>query len=119
MRAGRNPAGRSAVRGGLDVVELGVPAAASRLVLAECLAADPLQAALTSYERRRRARLSWVLSQTHRRDRTRGLPPLIRNLVLRTAGTRLSGPTTGPCSHRPESAVIRRAANRTRRHARC
>jgi 2-polyprenyl-6-methoxyphenol hydroxylase-like FAD-dependent oxidoreductase len=59
------------------------------LVLAECLAGEPLGAALTSYERRRRARLSWVQSQTHRRDRTRALPPLIRNLVLRTAGTRL------------------------------
>ena len=59
------------------------------LVLAECLAAEPPEAALTSYERRRRARLSWVQSQTHRRDRTRALPPLIRNLVLRTAGSRL------------------------------
>jgi hypothetical protein len=28
----------------------------------------------------------WVLAQTHRRDRTRNLPPALRNLVLRRWG---------------------------------
>lgn len=59
------------------------------LVLAECLAGGPLEAALASYERRRRPRVDRVRAQTRRRDRTRALPPLVRGLVLRTAGTRL------------------------------
>jgi 2-polyprenyl-6-methoxyphenol hydroxylase-like FAD-dependent oxidoreductase len=61
------------------------------LVLIECLtSADSIDEALASYEPRRRPRTDWVLRQTHRRDRTRTLRPMIRNAVLRTAGARIS-----------------------------
>jgi 2-polyprenyl-6-methoxyphenol hydroxylase-like FAD-dependent oxidoreductase len=57
------------------------------LVLTECLtSADSIDEALARYEPRRRPRTDWVLRQTHRRDRTRTLTPMIRNAVLRTAG---------------------------------
>ncbi len=60
------------------------------LVLAECLASQqPLTQALTSFEARRAPRSRWVRAQTHRRDRTRGLPPVVRNLVLRRWGRRI------------------------------
>jgi 2-polyprenyl-6-methoxyphenol hydroxylase-like FAD-dependent oxidoreductase len=59
------------------------------LVLAECLASVPLPQALTSFEARRHPRTRWVRDQTHRRDRTRGLPPLLRNLVLRRWGRQI------------------------------
>jgi 2-polyprenyl-6-methoxyphenol hydroxylase-like FAD-dependent oxidoreductase len=42
--------------------------------------------ALASFQARRRPRTQWVLTQTHRRDRTRSLPPALRNLVLRRSG---------------------------------
>ena len=54
------------------------------LVLAECLSSEPdLAQAMAQFQIRRRPRTQWVLTQTHRRDRTRNLPPAIRNLVLR------------------------------------
>ncbi|HWN22857.1 MAG TPA: FAD-dependent monooxygenase [Gaiellaceae bacterium] len=60
------------------------------LVLAQELTADqPIERALAGYEERRRSRVTFVQEQTHRRDRTRGLPPLIRNLTLRLAGERI------------------------------
>ncbi len=59
------------------------------LVLAELLAAQPVDQALTAYTERRTARVAWVQAQTHRRDRTRSLPPMIRNLTLRLAGERI------------------------------
>ena len=60
------------------------------LVLAELLAThQPVERALTEYERRRRPRVEWVQAQTHRRDRTRSLPPILRNLTLRLAGERI------------------------------
>ena len=60
------------------------------LVLAEELTADqPVERALAGYENRRRPRVAFVQEQTHRRDRTRGLPPVIRNLTLRLAGERI------------------------------
>jgi 2-polyprenyl-6-methoxyphenol hydroxylase-like FAD-dependent oxidoreductase len=53
------------------------------LVLAETVAADrPLEA----FEARRRPRVAFVQSQTHRRDRTRNLAPALRNATLRLAG---------------------------------
>ena len=53
------------------------------LVLAECLASgSDLEQALATFHARRRPRTQWVLAQTHRRDRTRNLPPALRNLVL-------------------------------------
>ena len=60
------------------------------LVLAKCLAeVAPIPRALAAFESRRRPRTDWVRAQTHRRDRTRKLPPTVRNLVLRTAGPRI------------------------------
>jgi 2-polyprenyl-6-methoxyphenol hydroxylase-like FAD-dependent oxidoreductase len=45
--------------------------------------------ALRTYEIRRRPRTDWVLRHTHTRDRTRTLPPALRNLVMRLAGQRM------------------------------
>jgi 2-polyprenyl-6-methoxyphenol hydroxylase-like FAD-dependent oxidoreductase len=60
------------------------------LVLAETLASgQALPGCLAAFERRRADRVAWVRAQTHRRDRTRQLPPLVRNLVLRAAGARI------------------------------
>jgi 2-polyprenyl-6-methoxyphenol hydroxylase-like FAD-dependent oxidoreductase len=60
------------------------------LVLAECLGRlDTIPAALSAFEARRRPRADWLLAQTHRRDRTRYLPTVVRNLVLRAFGQRI------------------------------
>jgi len=60
------------------------------LVLAETVTADQsLDQALAGYEQRRQARVTWVQEQTHRRDRTRSLPPVVRNLTLRLAAERI------------------------------
>jgi 2-polyprenyl-6-methoxyphenol hydroxylase-like FAD-dependent oxidoreductase len=60
------------------------------LVLAEVLASgQPLAVALATYEGRRSRRVGWVREQTHRRDRMRGLPPIVRNGVLRLTGKRI------------------------------
>jgi 2-polyprenyl-6-methoxyphenol hydroxylase-like FAD-dependent oxidoreductase len=54
------------------------------LELAACLRdAGSVAAALADFAARRTPRTSWVRARTHRRDRTRGLPPALRNLVLR------------------------------------
>lgn len=60
------------------------------LVLGELLRTIPsVPAALREYERRRRPRVDRVQQQTRQRDRTRGLHPAARNLLLRTVGRRL------------------------------
>ena len=60
------------------------------LVLAEVLASgQPVAACLTAFEARRAPRVRWVRQQTHRRDRTRNLPPRLRDSVLRIAGKRI------------------------------
>ncbi len=60
------------------------------LVLAECLRrVGTIPAALSAFETRRRTRTDWVRIQTHRRDRTRYLPALVRSIVLRTHGRRI------------------------------
>ena len=60
------------------------------LVLADLLATNQdIDQALTEYQRTRTARITWVQEQTHRRDRTRNLPPMIRNITLRLAGKRI------------------------------
>jgi len=60
------------------------------LVLADALAtSQDTYEALTEYRRRRAARIAWVQAQTHRRDRTRSLPPILRNMTLRLAGERI------------------------------
>ncbi|MFI8528034.1 FAD-dependent monooxygenase [Promicromonospora sukumoe] len=60
------------------------------LVLGELLRAAPsIPTALRAYELRRRPRVDRVQQQTRQRDRTRGLHPAARNLLLRAAGPRL------------------------------
>jgi FAD-dependent urate hydroxylase len=60
------------------------------IVLAESLSeAATIRAGVTAYEDRRRPRTGWVAAQTHRRDRTRGLAPPLRNFVLRRYGERI------------------------------
>jgi 2-polyprenyl-6-methoxyphenol hydroxylase-like FAD-dependent oxidoreductase len=60
------------------------------LVLADVLATGrPVEQTLGEYERRRTGRVAWVQAQTHRRDRTRSLPTLLRDAVLRVAGERI------------------------------
>jgi FAD-dependent urate hydroxylase len=56
------------------------------LVLAETVAAGR---PLAEFEARRRPRVEFVQAQTHRRDRTRNLPPVLRNATLRLAGQRI------------------------------
>jgi 2-polyprenyl-6-methoxyphenol hydroxylase-like FAD-dependent oxidoreductase len=60
------------------------------LVLAETLTVDRVaDQALAGYVQRRTSRVTWVQEQTHRRDRTRNLPPIVRNLTLRLAAERI------------------------------
>lgn len=60
------------------------------LVLADCLAGlGPVPAALSAFEERRRPRTDWVRAQTRRRDRTRYLPTVVRNAVLRSFGRKI------------------------------
>ncbi len=60
------------------------------LVLAACLGeAGSVADALAGFVARRHPRASWVRAQTHRRDRTRDLPPLLRDQVLRVFGRRI------------------------------
>jgi 2-polyprenyl-6-methoxyphenol hydroxylase-like FAD-dependent oxidoreductase len=53
------------------------------IVLGETIGAD---LPLAAFEQRRRARVAFVQKQTHRRDRTRNLPTMVRNAALRLAG---------------------------------
>lgn len=63
------------------------------LVLAETVAnGEPLD----KYEERRRPRVMFVQRQTRRRDRTRHLPPVLRNTTLRLAGRRIFHNNYGP-----------------------
>ena len=60
------------------------------LVLADCLRdLEPIPSALSAFEARRRPRTDWVRAQTHRRDRTRYLPTVARNAVLRAFGRKI------------------------------
>ncbi len=60
------------------------------LVLTDCLHSVPgVPDALTAFQSRRRPRTDWVRAQTHRRDRTRSLPPAIRDNVVRLLGRRI------------------------------
>jgi len=72
------------------------------LVLAETLAADqPIDRALAGYEHRRKPRVAWVQEQTHRRDRTRNLAPVVRNVTLRLAAERIFRSNYGPLRDLP------------------
>jgi FAD-dependent urate hydroxylase len=60
------------------------------LVLAGCLGeAGSVAEALAGFVARRHPRAGWVRAQTHRRDRTRRLPPLVRDPLLRAFGERI------------------------------
>jgi FAD-dependent urate hydroxylase len=60
------------------------------LVLADCVReAATVAQALAAFVARRSPRTGWVRAQTHRRDRTRDLPPALRNLTLRALGRRI------------------------------
>ena len=60
------------------------------LVVAESLhQLEAIPDALSAFETRRRPRTEWVRAQTHRRDRTRYLPTVVRNAVLRAFGRRI------------------------------
>jgi FAD-dependent urate hydroxylase len=60
------------------------------LVLAAALRrADTVSEALTAYESRRRPRIKWVLDRTRDRDRTRDVPPALRDPLLRGRGGRI------------------------------
>jgi FAD-dependent urate hydroxylase len=60
------------------------------LVLGACLGrAASAAEVLAGFVARRHPRASWVRAQTHRRDRTRDLPPLLRDQVLRVFGRRI------------------------------
>jgi FAD-dependent urate hydroxylase len=60
------------------------------LVLAACLRdAATVGDAVAAFVARRSPRTGWVRAQTHRRDRTRNLPPVLRDLVLRRFGQRI------------------------------
>jgi FAD-dependent urate hydroxylase len=60
------------------------------LVLAACLRdAGTIKDAVASFVARRSPRTGWVRAQTHRRDRTRNLPPALRGLTLRAFGRRI------------------------------
>ena len=48
-----------------------------------------IDAGLAQFQLSRRARTDWVRDQTHRRDHTRRLPPVVRNMALRFAGRRI------------------------------
>jgi FAD-dependent urate hydroxylase len=60
------------------------------LVLAACLReAATVGDALATFIARRSRRTGWVRAQTHRRDRTRNLPPVLRDLTLRAFGRQI------------------------------
>ncbi len=72
------------------------------LVLARCLRdIRAIPDALAAFEARRRPRTDWILAQTHRRDRTRYLPPSVRDNVLRLLGRRIVHANHRPLLHEP------------------
>ncbi len=60
------------------------------LVLAECVASDPdIDAALRAFVTRRQPRVAHVQETTHRRDRLRYAPVLVRRVAMGLVGDRL------------------------------
>jgi FAD-dependent urate hydroxylase len=73
-----------------NMAQGGALALEDALVLADCLRdSTAIPDALAAYEARRRPRTDWVRAQTHRRDHTRYLPPILRDTVLRVFGHRI------------------------------
>jgi FAD-dependent urate hydroxylase len=67
------------------------------LVLAACLRdAATVTDAVAAFVARRSRRTGWVRTQTHRRDRTKNLPPALRDLTLRAFGRRIFQSNYGP-----------------------
>jgi 2-polyprenyl-6-methoxyphenol hydroxylase-like FAD-dependent oxidoreductase len=50
---------------------------------------DQAGPALLAFAARRAPRTRWIRAQTHRRDRTRALNPVLRDIVIRVAGERM------------------------------
>ena len=60
------------------------------VVLAELLSATTgIEAALSAFRERRAPRVAWVQETSHRRDRLRYFPPLVRHVTMRVAGHRI------------------------------
>lgn len=71
-------------------------------VLADTLAAEGhIPDLLQQYVQRRLPRIRWVQRQTRQRDRTRSLPPAVRNFVLRHGAQRLYERATAPLRELP------------------
>ena len=87
------------------------------LVLAECLASGRgIAQTVARFQARRRPRTQWVLAQTHRRDRTRNLPPASATLCYADGDGASSTPTTARFSISPDGAAVRhRPPNRSSR----
>jgi 2-polyprenyl-6-methoxyphenol hydroxylase-like FAD-dependent oxidoreductase len=67
------------------------------LVLAELVSSSRDAAEIVpEFTRRRMPRVRWIQQQTRRRDRMRSLPPLVRDLVLRSVGARIYGSNYQP-----------------------
>ncbi len=72
------------------------------IVLVDSLTSSgSIRAALAAFERRRRPRTDWVQRQAQRRDRTRTLPPAVRNVVLTRFGQRIFHANYRPLRERP------------------
>ncbi|MCS7478575.1 FAD-dependent monooxygenase [Umezawaea endophytica] len=59
------------------------------VVLGELVRDRDVTEAVEAFTARREERVRWVIAQNHRRDRARNLPTPVRNLVVRTVGTKL------------------------------
>jgi 2-polyprenyl-6-methoxyphenol hydroxylase-like FAD-dependent oxidoreductase len=67
------------------------------LVLADLVSSGRGAAEIVpEFTRRRMPRVRWIQAQTRRRDRMRSLPPLVRDLVLRSMGARFYGSNYRP-----------------------
>ena len=67
------------------------------VVLAACLRdAATVADAVAAFVARRSRRTGWVRTQPYRRDRTRNLPPVLRDLTLRAFGRRIFQSNSGP-----------------------
>jgi FAD-dependent urate hydroxylase len=85
-----------------NMAQGGAMALEDAIVLGDTLAGTrSIAEALYAFEERRRVRTDWVLAQTHRRDRSRVLPPVIRNPVLRRTGRHLFAAGYAPLHAQP------------------
>ena len=76
-------------------------------MLTACLRdAATVSDAVAGFVARRSPRTGWVRAQTHRRDRTRNLPSVLRNLILRVLGRQIFRSTTSRCWSPSSSATI-------------